>query len=273
MKYIQKNNDIYLYQNDFFIDETLDCGQAFRWKKTDENTYEGFYGAEFLKISQNDECIILHNTTEEQLLEIWSEYFDLNTDYGLLKEKFSVDETLKKACEFAPGIRLLKQDKWEALCSFIISQNNNIPRIKGIVERLCKMFGEESENGFGFPTAEKIAILSVEDLQPIRAGFRARYIIDAAQKVANGEIDLEKISTLPLDDARAELMRICGVGIKVADCALLYGMHRLEFFPVDVWIKRVLDNYYPDGLPECITGFEGIAQQYLFHYVRNLSEY
>ena len=270
MKYIIKNNDIYLYQNDFSIEETLDCGQAFRWKKINEDTYEGFYGSQILKISQNDEYIILHNTTEKQFKEIWSNYFDLGTDYVALKEKFSNDETLRKACEFAPGIRLLKQDKWEALCSFIISQNNNIPRIKGIIERLCEMFGEESANGFGFPTAEIISQLSVEELQPIRAGFRARYIIDAAKKVANGEIDLEKISMLPLDNARAELMKICGVGIKVADCALLYGMYRLEFFPVDVWIKRVLEQYYPQGLPKCIDGFEGIAQQYLFHYVRNL---
>jgi N-glycosylase/DNA lyase len=270
MNYSISNNDIHLVQPDFSLDETLDCGQAFRWVKISDNTYQGFSADKPLIISEDNGEFIFHDTSEDVFLNYWCEYFDLNTDYSELKSKFSEDKTLKKACEFAPGIRLLKQDKWEALCSFIISQNNNIPRIKGIVERLCENFGEKKAFGYTFPTAERIASLSVEDLQPLRAGFRARYILDAAKRVASGEIDLDKISKLPLDEARAELMKICGVGIKVADCALLYGMYRLEFFPVDVWIKRVLEQYYPDGLPECIKGYEGIAQQYLFHYIRNL---
>lgn len=270
MKYKFDNNNVYLFADDFSLPETLDCGQAFRWKLTDENTYEGFYGDHYLKISQNDDVITLYNTTPDEFKNIWCEYFDLDTDYGKLKKLFSEDETLKKACAFAPGIRLLRQNKWEALCSFIISQNNNIPRIKGIVERLCEGYGTNTDNGYTFPTAQTLAALTPEGLQPVRAGFRARYIIDAAQKVSSGEIDLDAVSMLPLEEARAELMKICGVGIKVADCALLYGMYRLEFFPVDVWIKRVMEQYYPDGLPLCIKGYEGIAQQYLFHYVRNL---
>lgn len=272
MNYKYENNNIYLNQPDFSLDETLDCGQAFRWTKISDNTYQGFSADKPLKIGEENGTIVLYNTSEDEFLDYWCNYFDLATDYGRLKELFSQDETLKKACDFAPGIRLLKQNKWEALCSFIISQNNNIPRIKGIVERLCENFGDKKDLGYTFPSAETLSKLSVEDLQPLRAGFRARYILDAAKKVASGEIDLEVVSKLPLDEARTELMKICGVGVKVADCALLYGMYRLEFFPVDVWIRRVLDQYYPVGLPEYIKGFEGIAQQYLFHYIRNLSD-
>ncbi len=272
MEYTVKNNNIYLKQTDFDLAETLDCGQAFRWEKVDENKFRGFLLDKPLVISKENDEFVFYDTTENDFNNYWIEYFDLKTDYTILKKNFSEDETLKNACEYASGIRLLKQDKWEALCSFIISQNNNIPRIKGIISRLCENFGEEKSFGYTFPTAEKLAKLTVEDLAPIRAGFRARYILDAAKKVSEGEIDLENISKLPLDEAREELKKICGVGTKVADCALLYGMYRLEFFPVDVWIKRVLEKYYPNGLPDCILGYEGIAQQYLFHYVRNLSE-
>lgn len=271
MDFYIENKNIILNKQDFILSETLDCGQAFRWTTADGGkSYSGFCLDKPLTISENADSVIFHDTTEKDFLNIWVDYFDLETDYGELKKRFSADETLKKACNFAGGIRLLRQNKWEALCSFIISQNNNIPRIKGIIARLCESFGEQTSSGYTFPTAERLARCEVEGLAPIRAGFRARYILDAAKKVSSGEINLEKITLMPLDDARKELMKICGVGVKVADCAMLYGMHRLEFFPVDVWIKRVLEEYYADGLPECIKGFEGIAQQYLFHYIRNI---
>ena len=273
MEYIRKNKDIYITNKDFCLSETLDCGQAFRWKPLcDEDGFEGFSGSKYLKVLNYNDYIVFKNTTADDFENYWAYYFDLNTDYSYLKQKYSSDETLKKACEYAPGIRLLRQDKWEALCSFIISQNNNIPRIKGIIERLCENFGDKTENGYTFPSANVIAKKSVDDLAPLRAGFRARYIIDAAKKVSSGEVNLDKVSTMPYDEARAELMKIVGVGIKVADCTLLYGMYRTEAFPVDVWIKRVLCEYYPNGLPECIKGSEGIAQQYLFHYIRNLEK-
>ena len=272
MEFIKKNNDIVFYQKDLVLSQTLDCGQAFRWEKIDEHTFRGMSDAYPLVISEHNDEFTLKNISEDDFLRIWHDYFDLQTDYSELKGKFSNDKILSEACDFAPGIRLLRQDKWEALCSFIISQNNNIPRIKGIIQRLCGNFGDVKDFGYTFPSAKTLAVLSVDDLAPLRAGFRARYILDAARKVAQGQINLEEVSQLPLDDARAKLMGIVGVGKKVADCALLYGMHRLEFFPVDVWIKRVLEKYYPDGLPDCIKGNEGIAQQYLFHYVRNISK-
>lgn len=262
MDFYAKNGNIYLRQEDFDLDQTLDCGQAFRWEKLSESTYTGFYLNTPLTISQNGNEFVLFDTSEEVFLKVWAEYFDLYTDYNELKQRFCQDETLKKACEFAGGIRLLKQDSWEALCSFIISQNNNIPRIKGIISRLCEHFG-------GFPSFEQLSCESVESLEFLRAGFRAKYLIDASQKLSRGEIMLSKVKKMPIDEARKVLMTIKGVGPKVGECALLYGMYRTEAFPVDVWIKRVLEKYYPNGLPECIKGVEGIAQQFLFHFIRN----
>lgn len=262
MEYYAKNGNIYLRQSDFDLDQTLDCGQAFRWKKISPDAYRGFFVNTPLTISQNGDEFVLFDTSEEVFLKVWAEYFDLYTDYGQLKKRFSHDETLKKACEFAGGIRLLKQDSWEALCSFIISQNNNIPRIKGIISRLCEHYG-------GFPTFEQISRESVESLGFLRAGFRAKYIIDASQKLSSGSIYLDEVKKMPIDEARKVLMTIKGVGAKVSECALLYGMYRTEAFPVDVWIKRVLEKYYPNGLPDCIKGVEGIAQQFLFHFIRN----
>ena len=155
------------------------------------------------------------------------------------------------------------------LCSFIISQNNNISRIKGIIERLCENFGEKIEGGYTFPTAEKIASLTVEDLAPLRSGFRAKYLIDAAQKVASGAVDLYHLRYFTLDAARDELMKIKGVGPKVADCALLFSHHHDRAFPKDVWINRALDTLFGGELPEIAKDYAGIAQQYIFFYARD----
>lgn len=176
---------------------------------------------------------------------------------------------LKEAAKYAPGIRILRQEPYEALCTFIISQNNNIKRIKGIVQRLCENFGEEISPGdFAFPTPQKMAELSADDLAPLRAGFRNRYLIDAAQKVYSGEVDLESCRTLDYEQARKELMKITGVGVKVADCTLLFGLHRIEAFPVDVWMKRAMDKLFPGMMPSDFGDCAGIAQQYIFHYSR-----
>lgn len=262
MDYLIKGRDILVHQPDFNLDETLDCGQAFRWERVPDG-YTGFSLNKPLTVTAQKDYFIFHDTAEADFLKIWVPYFDFDTDYGELKRLFSQEETLSKACVFAGGIRLLRQDRWEALCSFILSQNNNIPRIKGIIGRLCTACG-------GFPNAKELAALSVEELAPIRAGFRAKYLLDAARRVSSGEIELEKVSAAPLEDARRVLQTILGVGPKVAECALLYGMYRVEAFPVDVWIKRVLERYYPGGLPEYLLPVAGIAQQYLFHYIRNL---
>ena len=163
----------------------------------------------------------------------------------------------------------MKQEPFETLISFIISQNNNIPRISGIIGRLCESFGEKIEGGYSFPTAERLHGITPDDLAPLRAGFRARYICDAVSKVNSGEVDFAEIDKLPLDEAREKLKLIVGVGDKVADCVLLFGFAKHSAFPRDVWVKRLMAQFYPDGLPECTRGIEGIAQQYLFDYVRN----
>ena len=255
---------------DFDLAQTLDCGQAFRWKEQADGSFKGVAYGKLVTFRKDGDSIVIDGASEEDFNNIWKNYLDLDLDYGNIKANLSkLHPTLAKAAEFAPGIRILNQEPWEALCSFIISQNNNIPRIKGIVERLCQNFGEQIEQDFyTFPSAGKIAALSPEDLAPIRAGFRARYIIDGAAKVASGEIDLEKVRRMNIDEARKELMKITGVGIKVADCTLLYGLHRLDCFPLDVWMKRAMSTLFPDMKPSDFGEYGGIAQQYIFHYSR-----
>lgn len=264
MKYEVKDKDIILYEKDLALAETLDCGQAFRWNKTAENTYCGYYLDSYLEISGSDGVFTLKNTTEDEFLNIWYDYLDLGTDYSKLKEQYSQDPTMRAACQYFPGARLLKQDGWEALISYIFSSNNNIPRIKGIISRLVEHYGH-------FPSPAELAEETVESLGYLRSGFRAKYIVDAARKVALGEVSLKECKALPYQEAKAMLMSIKGVGPKVADCVLLYGMYKTEAFPIDVWIRRALEIYYPNGLPECIKGTEGIGQLYLFNYIRNIT--
>lgn len=253
---------------DLDLAQTLDCGQSFRWVETDS----GFYGIAYdreVVMRLEGENLYIDNCDENEFKNIWKDYLDLDLDYGKIREELSkIHPILKEAGEYASGIRILQQEPWEALCTFIISQNNNIKRIKGIVARLCESFGEKVGSGYSFPSAEKLAGLEPDDLAPLRAGFRNKYIIDAARKVADGEVNLEICRTLPYDEARAELMKIKGVGVKVADCALLFGLHRIEAFPVDVWMKRALEKLFPDMTPSDFGECAGIAQQYIFHYSR-----
>lgn len=250
---------------------TLDCGQCFRWTENPDGSWHGVVGSKKVNaVCQGDELIIMGDVSKNDR-EMWSAYFDLNRDYSLLCDRFCADKWLKKAVSAYPGIRVLHQEPWETLCSFIISQNNNIPRIKGIIGRLCCSFGDDLGDGdFTFPSAETIAQKGAEDLAVLRAGFRVKYILDAAKKVAGGEIDLAQIENDDIDKARLELQKISGVGPKVAECALLYGFGRVDAFPVDVWVRRIMEELYPEGLPECVKGVEGIAQQYLFHWRRNI---
>jgi N-glycosylase/DNA lyase len=263
-------NDIIVSEIDCLdLDLTLDCGQAFRWEKQNDGSYSGVAGAYFLNISKNGDDIIFKNTTKDSFDNFWINYFDLNKDYKSICDTLKKDKLLSSTIDEYYGIRILNQDSWEALCSFVISQQNNIKRIKLIIERLCKSYGDDLGNGYyTFPTAQRLSTLSVKDFEDLGTGYRAKYLERLAKDVANGIIDLDKIKSLPLDEARKELMNIYGVGIKVANCALLFGFQFYSAFPVDVWMKRVME-YYPNGLPECFNGYEGIAQQYLFHWARN----
>lgn len=264
-----KKGILLLSQDCFSLPLTLDCGQAFRWKLSENGKWEGVAFGRFLRIYEAENGIFFEGTSKEEFCSLWKRYFDLERDYSALLKKFSGDDALRGAVSFCSGIRVLRQEPWETLCSFIISQNNNIPRIKGIIERLCDNFGEQIPGGMSFPSAERLNGLTIEALAPLRAGFRAKYILDAAQKVTEREVDFEKIEKMSDDEAREELMKIKGVGKKVADCTLLYGFGRLNVYPVDVWVGRILEELYPNGLPECTEGFKGIAQQYLFHWRRN----
>ncbi len=251
----------------FDLAQTLDCGQAFRWRE-ENGVWQGVVGERLCRLSQNGRSITIYDCDIELFDSFYRPYFDIDRDYEAVISSLSVNDTLKKATEAAGGIRILRQDAWETVCSFIISQNNNIPRIKGIIERLCENFGTEIEGGYTFPSFEKIAALTVEDLSVIRAGFRAKYILDAARRFASGELSEQKISALPTDEARLELMKIYGVGEKVADCVLLFAFARVDAFPKDVWIKRAMQKLFGGILPECAAPFAGIAQQYIFHYAR-----
>lgn len=251
------------------LDLTLDCGQAFRWKKQEDGSWSGVVKGVFLNISKTDDTVLLRNTTKENFENIWLDYFDFNKDYVKICDTLKQDSLLAPTVDEYYGIRILNQDSWEALCSFVISQQNNIKRIKGIISRLCKAYGDEVKSGFySFPSAEKLSSLTVADFEELGMGYRAKYLEKLSKDVAGGKIDLEKIKALTLDEARKELLNIYGVGIKVANCALLFGFGFYDAFPVDVWMKRVME-YYPDGLPECFDGIGGIAQQYLFHWARN----
>lgn len=268
-KFVGKNVEITEF-DEFNLEETFDCGQCFRWQKINENTFQGVAFNRYLQICEKENKIILINTSEEDFENIWRKYFDLDLNYSDVKSNLSgINNTMKIACDYAPGIRILSQDPWEALCSFIISQNNNIPRIRGIITRLCEGFGEEICDGiYSFPNADVLSSLSEDNLKPLRSGFRAGYILDAAKKVVKKEVDLEAIKNMDIDLARLELQKIKGVGPKVSECTLLYGFHRLEAFPMDVWMKRAMRELFTGMCPEDFGHYAGIAQQYIFHYSR-----
>lgn len=250
----------------FDLAKTLDCGQAFRWHLQPDGSFLGAAQNHAARMVQNGDEITIYSDVEDSF---WLDYFDVATDYNKVKADLACVEQMKEPCRLCGGIRVLRQDGWEAIASFIISQNNNIKRISGIIERLCENFGEPISMGlYSFPPPEKLANLTPEQLAPLRCGFRARYLIDAAQKVCSGEVDIKALYTLPIDEARSMLKSIVGVGNKVADCALLFGFHRVECFPVDVWIRRALEEFFPDGLPESVLPYAGIAQQFIFDYMR-----
>lgn len=248
---------------------TLDCGEAFRWAEQEDGSWSGAAYGKYLNIKEENGNFILKDTSLEDFENVWRSYFDLDRDYAAICAKLKEDELVRETIDEYYGIRILNQEPWEALVSFVISQQNNIKRIKGIIKRLCDTYGEKICDGWhAFPTSKTLSKLSVEDFEAIGLGYRAKYVKKLADDVESGVIDLAAIKAMDLDDAKKTLLSIYGVGEKVANCALLFGFQFIRCFPVDVWMKRVL-QYYPDGLPECFSGYEGIAQQYLFHWARN----
>lgn len=265
IKITEKNSYIEVSNfGDINLSLTLDCGQAFRWKEQNGLWHSVAYGKS-AQIKQNENSLYFYNSNIDDVKNIWIKYFDLERDYESVLKSFSEDELIFEAVKKSGTVRILNQEPWEALCSFIISQCNNIPRIKGIINTLCANFGEElSDGSYAFPSAETIAKKTEEDLSVLHAGYRTPYILAAARAVASGELDLTSLTASPLDDARKALMGIRGVGRKVADCTLLFSMGFSQVFPVDRHIDRAVKELYPEGLPACFDPFPGLAQQYIF---------
>lgn len=257
--------------------DTFDCGQCFRFENKKGYT-EGIAYGRYIRIYQDGDTVTLCNSDISDYENIWRGFLALDEDYDAVKrdigEHFGkYGDTIFSAMEKAGGIRILRQEPWEALCSFIVSQNNNIPRIKKIVRALCEKYGEAFDalggKYYAFPTAEALSAAGEDELRACGTGFRAGYILDAAKKVSAGEIDFAHVRALTCGEDAKYLCTVKGVGPKVAACTLLYGFHKTAAFPIDVWIKRVLDKYYPGGIDINSLGeYAGIAQQYLFYYER-----
>ena len=266
----------------FAARDILECGQVFRFLKIDDKTYQVIAGDNIARITEdNGEIKILSNNSK-----FFREYFDLSTDYGKIINKLVlVNPLMQKAVKFGSGIRILKQDPYETLISFIISQNNHIPRIKGIIERLCENLGEKYEFldkvYYGFPSPEKMAKMPIDFYKKIGAGYRAEYLEKTSRAVAEG-FDLDKIFDIKSDDARKYLCTLHGVGPKVADCILLFSYYRQDVFPVDTWMKKVYFDYFDKSFfdtqkiskyfIEIFKELSGYAQQYLFYYKRSLKK-
>ena len=253
----------------FALAETLDCGQAFRWRQREDGSWEGVAGGRYLRLERRGKDIFLWGAGEEDF-PFWRRYFDLDRDYEALAALFRRNPPLRRAMDFCPGIRVLRQQPWETLCTFILSANNNIPRIRGIVERLCQGWGAPvpGTDLCSFPGPEVLTPLDEGALAPLRAGWRAAYLLDAARRVAEGRLNLEALDRLPTAEAEERLLAVKGVGEKVARCVLLFGYGRAECIPMDVWMKRVMAELYPKGLPAYLRPYGGIAQQTLFHWYR-----
>ncbi|MBE0067812.1 DNA-3-methyladenine glycosylase 2 family protein [Thermoanaerobacterium thermosaccharolyticum] len=268
---------------DFNLKETLECGQCFRWNEEDDGSYTGVAFDRVINVKLNDDTLTIDNTTLADFNDIWYDYFDLGRDYGKIKETLSQDEILRAAIKYGEGIRILRQDTWETLISFIISQNNRIPQIKKVIENLSRTFGHpivyKNKTYYTFPKVQDIIMADEESLSNSKCGFRSKYIIDAALKVFNDEVNLFELQLYDTHEVRNMLMSIRGVGPKVADCVILYSIGRYEAFPTDVWIKRVVEFLYlkrktnnadvQSFAKEKFGDLSGFAQQYLFNYAKD----
>lgn len=286
------NNVVVLDHLDHFnIKQILESGQVFRFERITDHSYLLNAKQKVIKITQQDQCssALFYNTNVSELDEIWNAYFDLDTNYSKIADALSSkDAFMAKAVAFGEGVRILRQDPWEMLISFIISQNKAIPHIRECIRNISSRFGFPiNEAGadtlgssyYAFPTPKELSRATEEDLRACKVGFRAPYIIDACQKILNGEIILSDLYIMPLEEARMQLMRIKGVGPKIADCILLFAYGRSSVFPTDIWIKRVMEGVYFEGkevpikeiqrfADEYFGELAGYAQQYMFYYGR-----
>lgn len=254
-------------------DKTFLCGQCFRWRPDGRGGWEGAALSRAARVRLDPDGTVRIGAPREDL-PFWRAYFDLDTDYGALRRQAETCGYMRECSRTGAGIRILRQDPWEALCTFILSQCNNIPRIAGIVERLCALCGEPMDvpggaPRFAFPSAARVAGLTPEALAPLRAGYRTGYVLSAARAVDSGALSFAALSRAEASEARAALKRLPGVGDKVADCALLYGLHRMDAFPVDTWMRKALSAHFPPDFDPGVFGpCAGLAQQYIFYRER-----
>lgn len=256
----------------FDIRKICYSGQCFRMKEKEDNTFEIIAYGHYLEVYQTENVLTM-SCTKTEFHSVWKTYLGLEDDYetitGLVNED---DRYMKTAMSFGFGIRILKQELWETIVSFLISQQNNIPRIKKSIQMLCEQYGEKKTNLKGevfytFPKPEALHQLTDRELKECNLGYRSKYILKTAQAIVDGTFDLELLPELSYEDARKELMKLYGVGIKVSECICLYALHHLNAFPIDTHIQKVLDMNYPTGFPfDKYQGYSGALQQYAFYY-------
>lgn len=288
MNVTEKDNRIIIDGvKDFLLEHTFDNGQCFRWNREADGSYTGVAFRKAVNIGYIDGTLILDNTTLKDFHGVWKNYLDLGRDYGAIKKKLTAkDSAMGQAVGYGGGMRILQQEKWETLISFILSQNNNITRIKKCVESLCAAHGSaigmyRGKMRYAFPAPEVLARLTPEELDTCRLGYRAKYIVETAKRIAeDGGKTLNSLGEARLEEAYQYLLSLSGVGPKVANCIMLFSMGKYESFPLDVWIKRVMNRVYhieegnlkgmQEYAAEHFGGYGGIAQQYLFYYAREL---
>lgn len=286
MKIIEKDNMLIIEDiKDFNTTHIFDCGQCFRWNKEEDGSYTGVVSGKVINVSQLGTKVIFYNLTLDDY-HIVKDYFDLDTDYEKIKEKVSTDDIMKKAIDFGCGIRILNQDEWETMISFMISANNRIPMIKKVIENLSCKFGNfitsyRGRDYYSFPTPEQLAEAPVDKIIECKAGFRAPRIKDAAERFLNERDTIYDLKNKSYQEGLDYLKTYSGIGDKVANCILLFSMKQFDTFPVDVWVRRVMQTLYVDKdtsdkeirrfAEEKFGDFSGYAQQYLFYYARELN--
>lgn len=261
--------------SDLSIQKISESGQCFRMSRIEGERYALVAFGRYLEMEQRGDELIL-SCTEEDYNDVWKQYFDMESDYGRYRNAVpEQDDYLTKAAAFGCGIRILRQDVWEMLISFLISQQNNIKRIRKCIETLCERYGEkksvESSAGSGiyytFPDVETLARVSEEELRACNLGYRSRYIVGTSNSILKREVDLDALRDMDYIHAKSELLKLSGVGEKVADCICLFGLHHMDAFPVDTHIRKAMDTHYPSGFPfEQYAGYAGVMQQYIFYY-------
>ncbi len=275
----------------FELKDIFECGQCFRWNWQEDGSYIGVFGENVLKIKKEKKNIIMEGLCKYDIKETIEEYFDLKRDYKQIKEKLDkIDKNMENSIQYGQGIRLLNQDLWETILSFIISANNNIPRIKGIIERLSKTYGNviiwRGRKYHTFPTAEQLKDVTIQQFRDLGLGFRDKRLYETTQMIVNQQVDLQAMQqNANTFQVREQLLTLSGVGPKVADCILLFSkLKRLEVFPIDVWVRRVMNDLYIQApnedkvskrqiermATEKFGDLAGLAQQYLFYWRREI---